>query len=124
MAGDGSHPDRLRTAEAPYPTPLDGQPEMVCRFRIDGTIVFVNGAYARARGSSPETMVGRNFWDFIAEADRASVRAMLQRLTPEMPEISLSRYFNVTSAPLQPLRSVVICQTTLATSVKSRDPAP
>jgi PAS domain S-box-containing protein len=93
MAGDGSHPDRLRTDEAPYAAFLDGQPEMVCRFRIDGTIIFVNGAYARARDSAPERMVGRNFWDFVAEADRASVRTMLQRLTPEAPEIHIENRF-------------------------------
>ncbi|MGH8665665.1 MAG: PAS domain S-box protein [Burkholderiales bacterium] len=94
MAGDGSHPDRLHAAAAPHAAPLDGQPEMVCRFRFDGTILFVNGAYARARGSTPEAMAGRNFWDFIAEDDRASVRSMLEGLTPELPEARIENRFH------------------------------
>ena len=94
MAGDGSHSDRMHPVEASHAALLDGQPEMVCRFRLDGTIVFVNAAYARARGTTPEAMVGHNFWDFIAESDRASVRSMLQRLTPELPEVRIENRFS------------------------------
>ena len=69
------------------------QPEMVCRFRLDGTILYANGAYARARGTTPERMIGHSFWDFISEADRASVRAMLDALTPAVPEVRIENRF-------------------------------
>ena len=66
---------------------------MVCRFRMDGEILFVNLAYARARGTTPEELIGRDFWQFVDEADRPAVRSQLARLTPGTPEISIENRF-------------------------------
>ena len=66
---------------------------MLCHFRRDGEILFVNGAYARARGTTAEALTGRNFWEFVPEAERPAVEALLDRLTPECPEISIENRF-------------------------------
>jgi PAS domain S-box-containing protein len=62
---------------------LDSQLEMVCRFRRDGTILFVNRAYAEGMGQPAEDLVGQNLWQFIPEEDRAGVAAQLDQLTPD-----------------------------------------
>ncbi len=64
---------------------VETQVEMVCRYRVDGTILFVNGAYARALGTSAEALVGANFWQFVPEAERDALRRALQTVTPEAP---------------------------------------
>ena len=79
--------EALRMSEQRYRAVVENQTEMVCRFRPDGTILFVNGAYARARAVTPEELVGRSFWDFVVAEDRAAVEAMLHSLTPETPEV-------------------------------------
>ena len=88
--------EALRASETRYRAVVESQAEMVCRFRMDGTILFVNSAYARARGATAEALAGANFWDFVAEADRPGVRAMLERLSPETPELRIENRFDTT----------------------------
>ncbi|HJR81266.1 MAG TPA: PAS domain S-box protein [Anaerolineales bacterium] len=85
--------EKLRDSEERYRAVVESQAEMLCRFQMDGMILFVNGAYARARGTQPEALVGRSFWDFVTEEDRPSVRAMLEQLTPEAPEVHIENRF-------------------------------
>lgn len=79
--------DASRTVEARYRAIVEGQAEMVCRFRPDGTILFVNRAYARMRGTPVQALEGVNFWEFIPANEHAAVRAMLARITPDHPEV-------------------------------------
>ena len=83
----------LRQSEERYRAIVEGQSEMVCRFRPDGTILYINGAYARARGSTPEKLIGANLFEFIEEEDRPAVRALLERVRPEEPEIRIENRF-------------------------------
>jgi len=85
--------EALRRSEDRYRAIVDTQAEMVCRFRLDGRILFANGGYARARGTTPEALVGRSFWDFIADEDRPGVRALLEQLTAETPEVRIENHF-------------------------------
>lgn len=76
---------------------LDAQLEMVCRFRADGTIMFVNRAYARSLDREPDDLTGQNLWSFIAGDDHSHVRAQLDRLTPEQPELTIENRFDTAS---------------------------
>ncbi|HSL31705.1 MAG TPA: PAS domain S-box protein [Anaerolineales bacterium] len=89
--------EKLRESEERYRAVVESQSEMLCRFRPDGTILFVNNAYARARGMTPEALSKHNFWDFIPEADRTSVKEMLDRLTPEASEVHIENRFQTTA---------------------------
>ena len=84
------------TSEDTYRSIVDSLAEMVCRFRIDGTILFANAAYAAARGTTARALEGANFWHFVPEADRAAVRQMLERLTPAAPEVRIENRFHTT----------------------------
>ncbi|HYG75130.1 MAG TPA: PAS domain S-box protein [Planctomycetota bacterium] len=87
----------LRERAEHFRTVIDSQAEMVCRFRRDGTILFVNAAYARARGTTPDELTKQNFWNFVTEADRVGVSAMLDQLSPEAPEVVIENRFMTAS---------------------------
>ena len=84
---------RLRESEERYRALVESQAEMVCRFRRDGTILFVNGGYARAVGATPEALVGASLWEFVPEADRPRIEETLDRLTPDAPEVRIENRF-------------------------------
>ena len=56
---------------------VEAQSELICLSRPDGTLVYVNPAFARHFGIEPEQMIGANLFDFVLEADEPAVRAML-----------------------------------------------
>jgi PAS domain S-box-containing protein len=85
--------EALRASEERYRILVESQSEMLCRFRRDGRILFVNGAYARARGTTAEALIGSSFWSFVPKAERPAVEAMLDRLRPESPEIRIENLF-------------------------------
>ncbi len=85
--------DALPESEARYRALVESQSEMICRFRPDGEILFVNGSYARSRGTTPEALIGASFWEFIPDEEWAGIRAMLARLSPESPEIRIENRF-------------------------------
>lgn len=72
---------------------LDAQLETVCRFRADGTILFVNRAYAATLGHEPHESTGRSLWDFVTGEDQDHVRAMLRHLSPAQPELTIENRF-------------------------------
>jgi PAS domain S-box-containing protein len=96
MTGSGEAQDALRASEERYRILVESQSEMLCRFRRDGEILFVNGAYARARDTTAEELTGTNFWAFVPEDERSMVEAMLDRLTPESPEVRIENRFQTT----------------------------
>ncbi len=87
-------PDRALLREI-----LDAQLEMVCRFRADGTILFVNRAYARSLNREPDELTGQNLWSFIPGDDRQHVRTQLDRLTPDQPELKIENRFDTATGP-------------------------
>lgn len=78
---------------------LDAQLEMVCRFRADGTILFVNRAYAHSLGQEPEELTGLNLWAHITGDDHVHVRTMLARLSRETPEQTIENRFETANGP-------------------------
>jgi diguanylate cyclase (GGDEF)-like protein/PAS domain S-box-containing protein len=49
----------------------------VCR--ADGVLIFVNAAYARLHGRTPEEMIGRNMFDFVPAAQQPALRRHLDK---------------------------------------------
>ncbi len=76
---------------------LDAQLEMVCRFRADGMILFVNRAYARSLGLEPDDLTGKNLWAFVTGDDHSYVMNELNRLTPSQPELTIENRFETAS---------------------------
>jgi PAS domain S-box-containing protein len=78
---------------------VESQSEMVCRFRADGTLLFVNIGYALMRGASPAELVGRSLWGVVHAADRDRVRAELTALTPGTPEVRIENRVETARGP-------------------------
>jgi len=67
------------TADAAYRSIVAAQTELVALALADGTVQFVNDAYSRLLGETPEAIRGRPIFEFINEAERERVAALLQR---------------------------------------------
>ena len=77
--------EALRSSEARYRAIVEDQTELVSRFLPDGTLTFVNGAYCRYFGESPQKLIGKRFWHHVPEKDLVVLREHLSRLGPETP---------------------------------------
>ncbi len=65
----------LTKSEHLYRSVVEGQTEMITRFRTDGTIIFINSAYARYFGLDPDTAKGMKFRAQVYEDDQKTVAA-------------------------------------------------
>jgi len=68
---------KLADSEARYRAIVEAQAELVSLSQADGTLVFVNTAYASRCGKTPQQMLGLNLFDVITSQDRAAVAAQL-----------------------------------------------
>ncbi len=62
----------LRASRQRYRAVVEDQTELICRFRPDGTLTFVNGACCRRAGLSAAQLRGTPFWSLLP-ADRRPV---------------------------------------------------
>lgn len=70
----------LQDRETLYQAIVEDQTELISLALPDGTLTFVNTAYARWFGSTPERMTGENFLLHVPMEEREHVRAHLQRV--------------------------------------------
>lgn len=78
----------LQASEARYRAIVEDQTELVCRFRPDGTLTFVNGAFCRFFQHSADQLIGRSLFSLLPHQERPRVRDRLARLTPEQPAVT------------------------------------
>jgi PAS domain S-box-containing protein len=86
LAGDMTA--ALRASEAKYRAIVEDQTELVCRFRPDGALTFVNAAYCRYFGRTPDQLIGTPFLALIPPADHAAVLAPIHALTDADPTVT------------------------------------
>ncbi|MEZ5264107.1 MAG: diguanylate cyclase [Acidimicrobiia bacterium] len=63
---------------------IDNLADLVCRYRTDTTILYVNKAYADYFGVQPEDLVGRSYLEFVVESARPEAQANTERLAVEL----------------------------------------
>ncbi|MGD2270040.1 MAG: PAS domain-containing protein, partial [Desulfobacterales bacterium] len=63
-----------RKSEERYRAVVEDMPAMICRFRPDGTLTFVNNAYCEYFATKKDSLLGRSFFQFIPEEEREKVR--------------------------------------------------
>ena len=76
---------RIRESEERYRAVVEGQTELICRFRPDGTFVFVNEAYCRYLKRSREEILGHAIPPEIPAEERERLAQHFKGLTPEHP---------------------------------------
>jgi len=79
----------LQESEERYRNVVEDQTEFICRFRPDGTHVFVNDAYCRYFKKSRREIIGHIFIPEIPEEDCKSIVHHFKSLTPENPVASI-----------------------------------
>jgi PAS domain S-box-containing protein len=69
----------LRASEARYRDLVEAQGELICRYRPDGTLTFVNDAYSRYFGKSRKELLGMKFFTLLPETEAKRARSALDR---------------------------------------------
>jgi diguanylate cyclase (GGDEF)-like protein/PAS domain S-box-containing protein len=86
-------------AQSYYRTIVESQQEMVSVARPDGTLVYVNPAYARHFGTDPAALIGVSLYEFVAPHDRDAVRRLLASVvTSEKSVVSENRMTDAVGA--------------------------
>lgn len=75
----------LRESEARYRGIVEDQTELICRFRMDGTLTFVNDVYCRFFDKTRDELIGHHFTPLVPEEDRELLDAQFAKLGPENP---------------------------------------
>ncbi len=75
----------LELSEAKYRGIVEDQTEFITRFLPDGTLVFVNNAYARYLGKEIKELLGKQHIPDIENHDRTTMHGCIQSLDIENP---------------------------------------
>jgi len=75
----------LQLSEEQYRVLLEDQTEVICRFKVDGTILYVNDAYCRLFGKSRESLIGHKWQPVAWHEDTQLIHEKLQQLSPDNP---------------------------------------
>jgi PAS domain S-box-containing protein len=67
---------------------IETQQEMICRYKPDATLTFVNQAYAAMFGSEPEKLIGRRFLDFIPREEHENILNFLAGFEVNNPQMT------------------------------------
>lgn len=80
----------LRESEARYRVIVeDYQTELICRFRLNGTLTFVNEVFCRYFGHSREDLLGMNILYFVPEPERPRLIQHLSGFSADRPVATL-----------------------------------
>lgn len=75
----------LRQSEERYRAVVEDGTEIVCRFKSDNTILFVNGVYCRTFGKTESELVGTNWAPAVHPDDLPAITSGLARMTVTNP---------------------------------------
>jgi len=85
--------EELRENEERYRTVVEDMPAMICRFRCDGTLTFVNSAYCNCFNKKKEELIGQNFFQFVFKEDQNKVKNHFMSLDQKRPTITYEHQF-------------------------------
>ncbi|MBD2776472.1 bifunctional diguanylate cyclase/phosphodiesterase [Iningainema tapete] len=77
----------LQKSEIRYRAIVEDQTELIARYLPDGTLTFVNQAYALYFGYSPEELIGSRYQPIIFEADRERVAQSVASMSADNPVV-------------------------------------
>ncbi|AEB08742.1 PAS domain-containing sensor histidine kinase [Desulfobacca acetoxidans] len=74
--------EELELSEKRYRAIVESQSEIICRFRPDTTLTYVNEAFCRFVGKDSKDFVGRSLPPFLTAEDQPRVKDLISSLTP------------------------------------------
>lgn len=89
--------NELLQSEERYRMLLDDLTEIICRFKKDGTILFVNSAYCKMLGKSCESLIGQSWAPNAHHEDLMMINEKLCSLSPNNDVVLIeNRIFDAT----------------------------
>ena len=79
--------NKLKLSEALYRSVVQDQTEIITRFAVDGTLLFVNDAYCRFFGQSKEEIIGTRWQPVACSDDVPVIMAQLNSLNEDIPVV-------------------------------------
>jgi len=67
---------------------VEDQTDLICRFKPDGLLTFVNEAFCRFHGKTSGELLGTNFFQTLSEEDAAVPLSYINSLPPDEPVVS------------------------------------
>ncbi|HEU4784597.1 MAG TPA: MASE1 domain-containing protein [Ktedonobacterales bacterium] len=80
--------EELRQSQQQYHDLVETQTELICRYRPDGTLTFVNEAYCHYFGATREQLLGRKFFDLLPPDASKRSRLALDRFARNLSTVS------------------------------------
>ncbi|OLN25213.1 Sensory box histidine kinase [Desulfovibrio sp. DV] len=77
----------MTPADSIYRAVVEDQTELIRRFRPDGRLTFVNGAFCRFYEKTRPELLGSHFSELLPAAEREAVVSRIYALTPAEPEV-------------------------------------
>jgi PAS domain S-box-containing protein len=87
-----SSEQRLRDGEARYRAIVEDQTDMICRYRADGTLTFVNQALCTHYGLNHKTAIGQSYFPLLPPEEIERSKAYLATLSPAHPLGTIEHY--------------------------------
>ncbi|MDZ7759872.1 MAG: sensor domain-containing diguanylate cyclase [Desulfovermiculus sp.] len=75
-----------------YQEAVENQPELICRWLPDTTLLFVNKAYAEFFALSRSELTGCKWMDFLPEEEKIKARQWIQELNVKQPDYCYEYY--------------------------------
>lgn len=92
---------KLQEREAQYRAIVEDQTELICRFRPDGTLTFVNQAYCRYFDRKAADLINQSFIPLIAPEDQAILTQHLAQLNLNCPMVQIEHRVIMASGQLR-----------------------
>ena len=80
--------EALLVSEARYHAIVEDQTDLICRYRPDGRLSFVNGAYLLYFGKKQEEVMDRQFIPHIPEPDISMILEQIRGITLDKPIVN------------------------------------
>jgi two-component system, NarL family, sensor histidine kinase UhpB len=77
--------EKLRASEGLYRAVVEDQTEVICRFKADGTLMFVNEVYCRFFGKEADDLIGKKWQPLAFAEDLPHIEAQVSTLSPSNP---------------------------------------
>ena len=93
--------EHLQESEARYRLVVDSQSELICRYRPDTILTFVNEAYCRYFHKTREELIGQSYLPFVPPEFRTKIRAYLSTLNKDKPVDTIEVQVNSTNGEIR-----------------------
>jgi PAS domain S-box-containing protein len=78
----------MSESEKRFRAVVEDQTDLICRFKPDGVLTFVNEAFCRFHGKRSDELLGTNFFQTLSEEDAAVPLSYINSLPADEPVVS------------------------------------